>query len=589
MSRLRPSFPWFLLAPMGGGGALTDCSVDSTILADNAVSNNAIQDCAIDSSKIADSAVSYQNIQSVTAARLLGRYDAAGGVVQEIALAGGLTFDSTTGTISSDTTIAASLTDSQVDSSILADSAVSTVGLQDSVVTTAKIGDTAVTTAKINNDAVTYAKIQNVSAARLVGRYDATAAGDMQEMSIAGGLSFDSTNARLSSDTGITDSTITGAKIQDGTITASDLADSAVNGAKIADSSIDSSDIADLAISTQALQDSAVTSAKLGDTSVTTAKINGDAVTYAKIQNVSAGARLLGRYDAASGDIQEIALAGGLTFDSTAGTISSDTTIAASLTDSQVDSSILADNAVSTAALQDSAVTSAELGDTSVTTTKINDDAVTFAKFQNITGSRLLGRHDTTSGDMEEISLGSGLSFDTSNDAITASGVTVNTLIPALAAAEANSTVGTIGIGSNTLYYTGLVVVPFSITVNKISIDVTAVSVGGTLDLSVFSETGQTRHILVTTASISGTGIVSTAVSAVSLSPGLYYIGVNTNAVGTDVTLRGWGAAAIDLRNVTSEPIYLGTIAITGSTTPTTFDPTALTVTASAPIFRFDA
>lgn len=92
MSRLRPSVPWFRFAPVPT--SFGDCDVDSSMLADSSISTLGLQDCA----------VTYPKIQNVTARRLLGRYDAVNGVTQEIAIAGGLTFDSDAGTISSDTT-----------------------------------------------------------------------------------------------------------------------------------------------------------------------------------------------------------------------------------------------------------------------------------------------------------------------------------------------------------------------------------------------------------------------------------------------------------------------------------------------------
>jgi hypothetical protein len=52
------------------------------------------------------------------------------------------------------------------------------------------------------------------------------------------------------------------------------------------------------------------------------------------------------------------------------------------------------------------------LEDGAVTTTKIVNDAVTYGKIQNVTGQRLLGRADSVTGDTQEISLGTGLSFD---------------------------------------------------------------------------------------------------------------------------------------------------------------------------------
>lgn len=46
-----------------------------------------------------------------------------------------------------------------------------------------------------------------------------------------------------------------------------------------------------------------------------------------------------------------------------------------------------------------------------IATAGIADDAVTFAKMQNISTDRLLGRESASSGDVEEISLGSGLTM----------------------------------------------------------------------------------------------------------------------------------------------------------------------------------
>lgn len=48
---------------------------------------------------------------------------------------------------------------------------------------------------------------------------------------------------------------------------------------------------------------------------------------------------------------------------------------------------------------------------TTVATTDIDNDAVTFAKFQNITDNRLLGRSAGSDGDMQHITVGSGLTL----------------------------------------------------------------------------------------------------------------------------------------------------------------------------------
>lgn len=109
-------------------------------------------------------------------------------------------------------------------------------------------GDGATT---IANDAVTYAKIQNVTATdRILGR-DSAGAGDVEELSVSGGIEFTGSG-------GIQTSAFTG-----------DVTKSS------------------------------------GGTSTT---IANDAVTYAKLQNVSATSRVLGRKGAGAGDAEECSL-----------------------------------------------------------------------------------------------------------------------------------------------------------------------------------------------------------------------------------------------------------------------------------------
>ena len=130
------------------------------------------------------------------------------------------------------------------------------------------------------------------------------------------------------------------------------------------------------------IDNSAVTSSKIANLAVGTAQIANDAVTYAKIQNVTAS-RLLGRATAGAGDAEEITLGTNLSF--------SGTTL----------------NAAS------GGVTDGDKGDITVSasgaTWTIDNDAVTYAKIQNVTTNRLLGRVTAGTGDVEEITIGSGL------------------------------------------------------------------------------------------------------------------------------------------------------------------------------------
>lgn len=55
----------------------------------------------------------------------------------------------------------------------------------------------------------------------------------------------------------------------------------------------------------------------------------------------------------------------------------------------------------------------ATIANDAVTTAKIANDQVTYAKIQNVTDERVLGRQGGGAGDVEELSLGPGLSFGT--------------------------------------------------------------------------------------------------------------------------------------------------------------------------------
>lgn len=154
---------------------------------------------------------------------------------------------------------------------------------------------------------------------------------------------------------------------------------------------------------------------------------------------------------------------------------------------------------------------------------------------------------------------------------------------------EAATTIGTLTVNVNTTMTLGLVYIPYNITVNSITIEASAVAVAGTLDLTVYSEDGQTQKIAVTTATISGAGNVTTAVSAVALTPGNYYVGINPNGTA-DVTVRSYSIANLVLfHTVSGEPMYAGTETITAGTPDATITPTGLTATASNfAVFRFD-
>ena len=132
--------------------------------------------------------------------------------------------------------------------------------------------------------------------------------------------------------------------------------------------------------------------------------------------------------------------------------------------------------------------------------------------------------------------------------------------------------VSTRGLSNNVDAYAYAFTLERAITVNKISLNVTAVGTSGTINIGVFSQDGQTRHISVTTATISGTGVVTTSVSSVSLSAGIYYI-VFGSVSTADITFSSWldiGTISV-FDAISSEPRLSGQLTVTASTMPSTF------------------
>lgn len=144
---------------------------------------------------------------------------------------------------------------------------------------------------------------------------------------------------------------------------------------------------------------------------------------------------------------------------------------------------------------------------------------------------------------------------------------------------SANS-ISAVAITGNTTMFLGQIIIPFHVTANKISINVFTVGNDGTLDITLYSEDGQTQVFSVTTANIAAGGIVTTALSAVKIPPDIYYIAVNTNAADTSVSVYGWStendAGITDLLgSVTSEPRIQGTVTISANTPAATFTPSS--------------
>lgn len=234
-------------------------------------------------------------ISAAAGSRLFGRYTGSAGAGQEITIGTGLSLDSGTGALSCTVT--------GISDGDKGDITVSSSGA----------------TWTIDNDAVTYAKIQNVSATdRLLGR-DTAGAGDIEELTVSGGVEF--------TGTGIQRSALTGDVTASAGSNSTTIATNAVTDAKIRQSAGISvigrsanttGNVADITAVTDghALRLSGTT---LGFGTIATAGIADDAVTYAKMQNVSATDRLLGRDTASAGNVEELTVGGGLEFTGSGG------------------------------------------------------------------------------------------------------------------------------------------------------------------------------------------------------------------------------------------------------------------------------
>jgi hypothetical protein len=116
------------------------------------------------------------------------------------------------------------------------------------------------------------------------------------------------TTAKLASEA------VTAAKIAPGAVATRNLVSGAVDAPVLATDAVTTVKILNANVTTAKIADANVTTAKIADANVTTAKIADDAVTYAKLQNVSAQNRLLARYSASAGDVEEATLGAGVSF-----------------------------------------------------------------------------------------------------------------------------------------------------------------------------------------------------------------------------------------------------------------------------------
>lgn len=149
-------------------------------------------------------------------------------------------------------------------------------------------------------------------------------------------------------------------------------------------------------------------------------------------------------------------------------------------------------------------------------------------------------------------------------------------------------------ITANTILYLGQISIPYTITANKISFNAVSTATPGTCKIALFSQSGGTQIFSVTTATISGAGIKTTALSSVSIAAGIYYIailGVSTTAIQlSGFATTNTSSLGTNLNGLVSgNAILEGTLTITADTMPATISPTSITSAVNNTlIVRFD-
>lgn len=165
------------------------------------------------------------------------------------------------------------------------------------------------------------------------------------------------------------------------------------------------------------------------------------------------------------------------------------------------------------------------------------------------------------------------------------------TLTPKFAG-ELASTTSEMPVDTNTTMYTGLYTVTEPIIVNRLAIEVEAVTTAGTADIGMFSGDGQNKFFDVTTGTINGTGPVTVVISSVFIPAGNHYFVIVPNGTANFTVLAYDPPRASTLNSLSAQPRYKGIVTVTAGTLPSTFDPVAdiATTTSQAvtPVFRLD-
>ena len=177
---------------------------------------------------------------------------------------------------------------------------------------------------------------------------------------------------------GVTNASISTAKLVDSSVTTAKIADGNVTTAKILDSNVTTAKIADSNVTTAKIADSAVTSAKIADGTIVASDLASDAVTTAKILDANVTTGKIADGAVTTGKLADSSVTSAKIADGTivAGDLASDSVTTAKILDANVTTAKIADSNVTTGKIADSAVTAIKIADGVITSAKLNASTV---------------------------------------------------------------------------------------------------------------------------------------------------------------------------------------------------------------------